>query len=91
MHASLTFDADEHELVEGQRAVVGHDVGGFHAAQADLAEILLAGEARQGLVGQVGFGVFRHFEKRKRTGDFKERNAAEFTHRSDIDLNLLSH
>lgn len=49
----LTFDANEHELVERQRTVVGHDLSGLHAAQADLAEVLFAGETRQGYVGQV--------------------------------------
>ena len=57
---SLTFDANQHELVERQRAVVGHDVRGLDAAQVDLAEVLLAGEAGQGHVGQVVFGVFGH-------------------------------
>lgn len=67
----LTFDANEHELVERQRAVVGHNIGGFHVAQVDLAEVLLAREARQGHVSQVGFGMFCHFEgeKTERTGD----------------------
>lgn len=50
----LTFDADEHEFVEGQCAVVGHHLGGLDAAQVDLAEVLLAGQARQRRVRQVG-------------------------------------
>lgn len=49
----LTFDANEHELVERQRTVVGHNLGGLHAAQVDLAEVLFAGETRQSHVGQV--------------------------------------
>lgn len=49
----LTFDANEHELVERQRTVVGHNLSGLHAAQADLAEVLFAGETRQGHVGQI--------------------------------------
>lgn len=53
-----TFDPDEHELVERQSAVVGHNICGLHTAQVDLAEVLLAGEARQGHVGQIG--VFGH-------------------------------
>lgn len=61
----LTFDANEHELVERQRTVVGHDLSGLHAAQADLAEVLFAGETRQGYVGQVWSGMFGHFEGRK--------------------------
>lgn len=59
----LTFDANEHELVEGQRAVVSHDFGGLCAAQVDLAEVLLAGKTRQGYVGQVG--VLRHWVGQK--------------------------
>lgn len=57
----LTFDANEHELVVRQRAVVGHHLGGLDAAQADFAEVLLAGEAGQGHIGQVCPGVFCHF------------------------------
>lgn len=49
----LTFDANEHELVERKGTVVGHNLGGLHAAQADLAEVLFAGETRQGHVSQV--------------------------------------
>lgn len=60
--ALLTFDTNEHELVVRQRAVVGHDFGGLDAAQADLAEVLLAGEAGQGHIGQVCLGVFGHFD-----------------------------
>ena len=51
---SLTLDADQHELVEGQGAVVGDHLSGLDAAQADLAEVLLAGQAGQCCVGQVG-------------------------------------
>lgn len=49
----LTFDANEHELVERQRTVVGHNLSGLHAAQVDLAEVLFAGETCQGHVGQI--------------------------------------
>lgn len=55
----LTFDANKHELVERQSAVVRHNVGGLHAAQADLAKVFLAGEAGQGDVGKVR--VFCHW------------------------------
>ena len=58
---SLTLDADQHELVEGQGAVVGDHLGGLDAAQADLAEVLLAGQAGQRRVGQVG--VLGHWER----------------------------
>lgn len=58
----LTFDANEHELVERHGTVIGHDIGGLHTAQADLAKVLLAGETGQGHIGQVCFGVFCHFE-----------------------------
>lgn len=61
----LTFDANEHELVERQCTVVGHNIGGLHTAQADLAEVLLAGETRQGHISQVCLGVFCHFEGEK--------------------------
>lgn len=49
----LTFDADQHELVERQRAVVGHNLSRFHAAQVDLAEVLFAGQTCQGHISQV--------------------------------------
>lgn len=49
----LTFDANQHELVERQRAVVGHNLGRLHAAQVDLAEVLFTGQTCQGHVGQV--------------------------------------
>lgn len=59
----LTFNTDEHELVERQGAVVGHNIGGLDAAQVDLAEVLFAGETRQGHISQVRISrVFRHFE-----------------------------
>lgn len=51
---SLTFDANKHELVERQGAVVSHNIGRLDTSQADLAEVLLAGEACQGHVSQVG-------------------------------------
>lgn len=56
----LTFDTNEHELVVRQSAVVGHHLRGLDAAQADFAEVLLAGEAGEGHVGQVRPGVFGH-------------------------------
>lgn len=62
----LTFDANEHELVEGQGAVVGHNISGLDAAQVDLAEVLLAGETGQGHISQVRLGVFCHFEGEKK-------------------------
>lgn len=49
----LTFNTDEHELVERQGAVVGHNIGGLYAAQVDLAEVLFAGETCQGHISQV--------------------------------------
>ena len=57
----LTFDSNEHELVKRQRTVVGHNLSGLHAAQVDFAEVLFAGETRQGHVGQVWSGMFGHF------------------------------
>lgn len=86
----LTFDANEHELVERQRAVVGHNFGGFHTAQVDLAEVLLAGETRQGHVGQVCSGVFRHLKK-KEEKTRREMNRAELTHcvQSSLFLDLI--
>lgn len=51
----LTFDADEHELVERQRAVVGHNLGRLDAAQIDFAEVLFAGQTCQGHISQVCF------------------------------------
>lgn len=59
----LTFNTDEHELVERQGAVVGHNISGLDAAQIDLAEVLFASETRQGHISQVWIsGVFCHFE-----------------------------
>lgn len=74
----LTFDANEHELVEGQGAVVGHNIGGLDAAQADLAEVLLAGETGQGHISQVCLGVFCHFEGEKMRQE--DINTDELTH-----------
>lgn len=61
----LTFDANEHELVERHWTVVGHNLSGLHTAQADLAEVLFAGKTCQGHVGQVWSGMFGHFVGRK--------------------------
>lgn len=54
----LTFNANQHEFIKRQRTVVGHNLCGLHAAQVDLAKVLLAGESCQGHVGQVG--MFGH-------------------------------
>lgn len=70
----LTFDANEHELVERQCTVVGHNIGGFHTAQADLAEVLLAGETRQGHISQICFGVFCHFSGKENQRAMTIRN-----------------
>lgn len=51
----LTFDADEHELVERQRAIVGHNLGRLDTAQIDFAEVLFAGQTCQGHISQVCF------------------------------------
>ncbi len=68
----LTFDANEHELVERQGAVVGHNISGLHAAQVDLAEVLLAGETCQRHLSQVCSGVLCHFEEHKiRQGQYR--------------------
>lgn len=41
---SLTFNANEHELLERHSTVVGHNIRGLRTTKVDLAEVFLAGE-----------------------------------------------
>lgn len=50
----LTFDLQEHELLVGHGAVVGHLLGDIDAAQVDVAEVLLAGQTSQSHVREAG-------------------------------------
>lgn len=50
----LTFDLQEHELLVGHGAVVGHLLGDIDAAQVDVAEVLLAGQTGQSHVREAG-------------------------------------
>lgn len=54
-----TFDLQQHELLVRYGAVVGHLLGDVDAAQVDVAEVLLAGQAGQSHVREAG-GVLAH-------------------------------
>lgn len=53
LKTQLTFDLQEHELLVGHSAVVGHLLGDVDAAQVDVAEVLLAGQTSQSHVGEA--------------------------------------